>query len=623
MVLGVVHVSAPPEARACGGDFAPDLGVVQAEGPWAGNKYRVVLEFMLTPQQVVNLQCHAAYLEIDFKLYGFVLPAPSLGWQDYRIKSDLPGATADSSLFDGSDRNASVTGVRTADIEGGRRYFAAAEWSAQYVSNPRVEVAFVPSYWATPLRNAWEAMLCAASNYRLAYCIFGENLTYSITRRHPRFAAYSYGRVPFDPMNGVYIFGSWLADYLSGPDHSPEVWQPGQVTGVDLPASSETPPPPVPWTFENLEGDVGAISPHNANVGRTPAAVEFNGQFYVFHYDATNGDLRYARTSPGWVFDILDGAGGPNGRTTSNVGQAPTAVVYNNQLHVFYYDAGDGNLRHATSSDGVYWNFENLDGDWGSVGHLDGNVGQTPAATVIWGSLQLFYYDAGRGNLRHAWLNGGTWSFENLEGDVGSISHYDTNIGVDPTVTVHGNTLQIFYTDVTAGNLRHAWVDGAGWHFENLDGDLGSVGGLDADVGGNPTAVVYSGNLHVFYYNRTHGNLRHMWSDPWSGWHDEDLDGSPTSLTGYDGDVGSMSTAVVVGNTLQLFVYEAGRGNLRHLFDDGTGWRWENLDGQGGSPAGRLNANVGLDPVATTFGGGLQLFYFDHDNGNLRHAMPQ
>lgn len=384
---------------------------------------------------------------------------------------------------------------------------------------------------------------------------------------------------------------------------------------------SYTPPPTIPWSFENLEGDGGAVSPHSSDVGRAPAAVEFNGQLYVFHYDVHFGDLRYARTSPGWVFDILDGAGGANGRTTSNVGQTPSAVVFNNQLHVFYFDAGVGNLRHAVSGDGVYWIFENLDGDWGSIGGLDGNIGQTPVAVVFETSLQVFYYDASRGNLRHAWWNG-QWYFENLEGDFGSISHYDANIGLDPAAVAFSGTLQLFYYDVTLGNLRHSWIDGTGWHFENLDGDYGSVGRLNADVGGHPTAVVYRGDLHVFYYDITNGNFRHMWADA-VGWHAENLEGDAGSISHFDGDVGTSSTAVVVGNTLQVFVYEAGRGNLRHLLDDGTGWRWENFDGEGGGPAGRLLANVGHDPVAITFGGGLQLFYYDFEHGDLRHAMPQ
>lgn len=392
------------------------------------------------------------------------------------------------------------------------------------------------------------------------------------------------------------------------------------------PPSDPTPTRPtlsntLPWTFENLEGDSGAMSPHSANVGRTPAAIEFNNQLYVFHYDKDNGNLRYARTTPGWTFGILDGAGGTNGRVNRDVGRTPAAVVHNNQLHVFYYDADAGNLRHARSSNGTDWSFQNLDGDPGSIGRKDADLGQTPAAAVFGTSLQLLYYDATNTNLRHAWLSNGTWKFENFEGDAGSVSGYTGNVGLDPTLQVHNGTLQAFYYDAGQKNLRHAWADSKGWHFQNLDGDAGSVGGLSADLGKNPAAAVYNNTLQVFYYDESNGNLRHAWSDS-SGWHFETMEGDPNALLGYDSNVGAMPTVAVVGTTLQVFAYEPQWGALRHYWVDATGWHAENLDGLGGNPAGRRNGNVGADPVAIAFGGGLQLFYYDVDRGDLRHAVP-
>lgn len=105
-----------------------------------------------------------------------------------------------------------------------------------------------------------------------------------------------------------------------------------------------SPPPPVPWSFENLEGGTGAISPHAGNVGITPTSVTFNNQLYIFYYDQTNGDLRVAYTHPGWVFDVVDGEGGGNGKLNADVGQAPSAVVFNSTVYVFYYDNTNGNL---------------------------------------------------------------------------------------------------------------------------------------------------------------------------------------------------------------------------------------------------------------------------------------
>lgn len=394
-------------------------------------------------------------------------------------------------------------------------------------------------------------------------------------------------------------------------------------------------PDPVPWNFTTLEGDSNAVSPHDADVGRTPDAIEFNGQFYVFHHDANYGDLRVAWTAPtasGWLFDILDGNGGTSGRTTNNVGMGVKAVIYNTQLHVFYYDGTEGALRHAVSADGTSWAFETLDGIGGVGGRTSGNVGQTPTVVVYGTSLQLFYYDADLMNLRHSWFDGAAWYFEYLDGDIGSVAGYNADLGLDPVAAVWGDALRVFYYDSTLTNLRHAWADATGWHFENLDGDAGSVAGQQGkssdsiDTGRNPTAVVHATTLQLFYYDFSLGNLRHAWADG-AGWHFEYLDGDAGSVAGQQGkngdNTGGTPTALSFSGGLQLFYYDYTGGDLTHAWDGGTGWNFENLDGKGGEPAGRSSDDVGLDPVAKPFGSTFHVLYYDRTRNNLRQAWPQ
>ena len=248
-------------------------------------------------------------------------------------------------------------------------------------------------------------------------------------------------------------------------------------------------------------------------------------------------------------------------------------------------------------------------------------MGYTPTAVVLGSSLQVFYYDAGRGNLRHAWLSGNVWRGETLEGDAGSVSGYSANIGLEPTAVVYDNTMHVYYYDVSKGNLRHARTSmTSGWRFENLDGDPGSIAGLDANVGHNPTAFVYRGDMHVIYSDTTTGKLRHMWTGLVDGWRAEDLVGTQQSSIKHTSSIGQSSTAVVIDNVLHLFVYENTNQNLVHIWDDGSGWKIENLDGYGGEPAGRLFAAVGTDPTVLNINGKPHVFYYDASNGNLRHA---
>ncbi len=79
-----------------------------------------------------------------------------------------------------------------------------------------------------------------------------------------------------------------------------------------------------------------------------PRAILYNDRPHVFYYDDTNGNLRHGYwNGAAWSFETLDGAGGPNGRIVADMGFYNEAFLYNGRPHNFYYDATNGNLRHA------------------------------------------------------------------------------------------------------------------------------------------------------------------------------------------------------------------------------------------------------------------------------------
>ncbi len=397
--------------------------------------------------------------------------------------------------------------------------------------------------------------------------------------------------------------------------------------------STPTAAPPRPtstnttgWMYENLEGDAGSAIPHVANTGKDPAAIEFNGQLYVFSYDEENGNLRMNSTRPYWGSTVLDGDPASASGRNVNTGKNPAAVIYAHALHVFYYDQTEGDLRHAWSANGVNWQTEPLDGHAIGNGRSAANVGGTPAAAVWGDSLQVFYRDIDNTNLKHAWttpLQG--WRFETLDGDPNSVSGRDGNVGLDPSAVIWNDTLALFYRDEGSQRLRHAYTTATqGWQFVQLDGDPGSMCHSSyMNTGSNPSAIVHEGQIHVFSYDSTGGNLRHArFSADAGGWRCETLDGDPGSAIGNNTNVGAMPTAASVGGTLQLFAYQPEHGGLHHYWSGANGWQNENFDGFGGSPSGRVNQPTGLEPVVANYQGVPHVFYYDHTSGNLRHARP-
>src|SRR2546425_610553 len=105
-----------------------------------------------------------------------------------------------------------------------------------------------------------------------------------------------------------------------------------------------------------------------------------SGTVHVFYHDEIAGTLRHAsRQGTGaWMFETVDGAGGGNGRISAIVGDWPTAVLYRNELHVFYFDSTNQNVRHAVlDAARTNWRFEGLDG----LG--DGPNGRTSALVGV------------------------------------------------------------------------------------------------------------------------------------------------------------------------------------------------------------------------------------------------
>ena len=90
LLLGAV-VAIPTTAEANGCDrgtalqnYAPDTGTIYAH-KLSGGRYSASISFVLTSQQIANLQCLGGYLEIDFRLHGSGIPGY---WQDYAAFSN-------------------------------------------------------------------------------------------------------------------------------------------------------------------------------------------------------------------------------------------------------------------------------------------------------------------------------------------------------------------------------------------------------------------------------------------------------------------------------------------------------------------------------------------------------
>jgi hypothetical protein len=318
-----------------------------------------------------------------------------------------------------------------------------------------------------------------------------------------------------------------------------------------------------------------------------------------------------ATADPG-VF-VLDGVGGANGRTAHGIGQDTANAVFEGDLFVFSYDATSGNLRVGRRT--ARWEFETLDGAGGTNGRIAANVGSDLAAITHGGALHAFYRDDTHGDLRHARFDGSSWSFETLDGAGGAGGRKDANVGTSISTITFRRSLFVFYVDRSNTNIRRARLAEA-WTFATIDGAGGIGGRIAGDVGYQTTAAEYDGSLHVFYFFqdpfcdpdfgcRLFGTIRHAALAPGTSWTVEDV----REINCCFEDL-SLATAIVSDSSVWLFYQNFGlhSENLRHLHWNGSAWVQETPDGLV-EEVPSDGESVGYGASALTFEGRPYVFY--------------
>jgi hypothetical protein len=294
------------------------------------------------------------------------------------------------------------------------------------------------------------------------------------------------------------------------------------------------------WRFETLDGTSSALAGHTSgHVGTAISAVVVAGEPEVFYYDASSASLRWARlTAAGWQFETLDGPGSTlYQHTWHHVGSAVSAVVVDGKPEVYYDDATAGAMHYAWSN-GTRWFFLTIDGPTSLIaGHTAATVGPALNATLLRGQPQVYYDDAGAASLRYARRTSAGWRFETLDGPSSTLpGHTADHVGSAVSVTQLNGNPQVYYYDATRRSLRHAWWTGSAWQFETLDGAGSVIARHDGDrVGSSVSVTAMTDGPQVYYADATAHSLRHAW---WTsaGWHFETLDGPGSTLAGHTGN---------------------------------------------------------------------------------------
>jgi hypothetical protein len=243
-----------------------------------------------------------------------------------------------------------------------------------------------------------------------------------------------------------------------------------------------------------------------------------------------------------------------------------------------------GTTALATTSDVI-------DGIDGGGGRIQARIADD-TASIVRGGVPWVFYGANPEygyRLRLAKLRP-TPAYATLDGAGGADGRTTDSVGTDVSATVMGDVVHVFYTDDTTQDLRHAWFDGSTWTFETLDGDSPLDGRTTRDVGGRSLALVYRNRLNVFYADDTRGDIRRAVFDG-SVWHYSVLDGNSTTGGRTTDEVGLAIRAGVWGSRLHV-LYTVSPGGLREaVIDRGRSATYSTLSAFGGDSLGLLKVS--------------------------------
>ena len=274
--------------------------------------------------------------------------------------------------------------------------------------------------------------------------------------------------------------------------------------GLSPIVTTEPVTPQPAWKSTVIDANVEPVQIATTTFNKRPVIVYSNGVTGILKMAVWNG-LTWRKTT-------IDGAGGTNrtrNQITSPISLCISGTGTKQQLHMFYADDKDQDLRHATY-DGIKVSVEVVDGNGTVVNNYEdrnrvrtaSDVSVSNACVVTPAGIQVFYRDESQGILLGAYkLTGATkWVYELVDGDRKTDGRTTGDVGFHLAAGYDGKKSYVLYDSVlvlnqrkeaTSGAIRLATrssIDPTKWIFQTLEesGDSLAMTGYDVALSITP-----------------------------------------------------------------------------------------------------------------------------------------
>jgi hypothetical protein len=312
----------------------------------------------------------------------------------------------------------------------------------------------------------------------------------------------------------------------------------------------------------------------------------------VAYFDATNGDLRYARAKDP---DGADWHPSIAVATAGSVGSFLSMTIVNGNPAISYYDAINGNLMYvsATNANGTVWGVP-------VTVEATNNIGQFTSLKVVNGNPAIAYYDVTNGDLRYIRsvdISGAAWGVPVAVSTANNVGQH-TSLEI-----VNGNPAISFY-DVTNGNLMYARstdANGAAWGAVTVE--------ATNNVGQFTSLKVVNGNPAISYFDVTNNDLRYIRANDatGTGW------GAPVAVS-TSGIAGQYNSLFVVNGNPAISYYDGTNGDLKYKrATDANGATW------GAEVTTEATGVTGQFTSMMMVNGHPAITYYDVSNANAKY----
>lgn len=223
-----------------------------------------------------------------------------------------------------------------------------------------------------------------------------------------------------------------------------------------------------------------------------PSAIALDDTFYCFFQSGTSGNL--------WCSSYTAGTSSPDLQLPANVSApgTPGAVVFQDDLYVFYEGPGNNGQLWYSVFDGTGWT---------SAVVPNVSMSQTPAATVFNDNLYVFYQSAAaNGTICYSVFDGTIWAAE-VQPPIGGISESPSVVSFTPPGAASPQLYVFYQGGGNTGGLFYNAFDGTTW---TKNTQVSNV-----TMSCSPSAAVFDNQIYVVHQGG--GNNGQLWYNAFNG----------------------------------------------------------------------------------------------------------